>query len=286
MLVLALLLVALPLGLSGLAGVLIQYPYLLVGFVGLVLFHAFRLQGSARTALVGVLLQTFVIMLPIVTGQLQTAGGITAGALALNGVVAVAGLYVAFAIFPGARVKGGGAAPVATLDDPAARTRSAAVSALVMVPPFTVILAFDLGSAIRVLFTIALVLATLERRDARETGAESVLSAIFAGAAALALSLLHMIWPQPLGLLLITALIGLLVVPHALAGRHRGAVALAIPLVWVLFGTAEDATLAKMLDWCLYSILGVAYAVWARALLLSVLAWLARARAARRATPA
>ena len=39
---------------------------LMVGFVGLVLFHAFRLQQAPKTALVGVLLQTFVILLPIV----------------------------------------------------------------------------------------------------------------------------------------------------------------------------------------------------------------------------
>jgi len=41
----------------------------------------------------------------------------------------------------------------------------------------------------------------------------------------------------------------------------------------VLLGTAEGSTLAKTLDWCLYSILGVLYAVWARALILAVFGW-------------
>ena len=45
---LGLLLVMLPLGFAGIAGVLSQYPYLMIGFVGLVLFHAFRLQASRR----------------------------------------------------------------------------------------------------------------------------------------------------------------------------------------------------------------------------------------------
>ena len=52
--VLALLLALLPLAFAGIAGVLSQYPYRMVGFVGLVLFHAFRLQAAPKTALVGV----------------------------------------------------------------------------------------------------------------------------------------------------------------------------------------------------------------------------------------
>ena len=101
---LGLLLALLPLVFAGIAGVLNQYPYLMVGFVGLVLFHAFRLQAVPKTALVGVLLQTFAIMLPIATGQSEQAGGALSGAFALNGVLAVAGLYLAFALFPAHRV--------------------------------------------------------------------------------------------------------------------------------------------------------------------------------------
>jgi hypothetical protein len=44
-------------------------------------------------------------------------------------------------------------------------------------------------------------------------------------------------------------------------------------LVWVLLGTAEGSTLSKTLDWCLYSVAGVLYAVWARALILAMLGW-------------
>ena len=98
--VLAMLLALLPLAFAGIAGVLSQYPYLMVGFVGLVLFHAFRLQAAPKTAPIGVLLQTFAIMLPIATGESEQAGGALSGAFALNGVLAVAGLYLAFALFP------------------------------------------------------------------------------------------------------------------------------------------------------------------------------------------
>ena len=77
--VLALLLALLPLAFAGIAGVLSQYPYLMVGFVGLVLFHAFRLQAAPKTALVGVLLQTFAIMLPIATGQSEQAAARSPG---------------------------------------------------------------------------------------------------------------------------------------------------------------------------------------------------------------
>ena len=130
---LALLLVLLPLGFAGVAGVLSQYPYLMVGFVSLVLFHAFRLQAVPKTALLGVLLQTFAIMLPLATGESEQAGGAISGAFALNGVLAVAGLYLAFALFPARRVAAR-AAPPAAPGAPLERTRNAAVAALVMLP--------------------------------------------------------------------------------------------------------------------------------------------------------
>lgn len=284
-LVLALLLGGLPLVFGGVAGVLEQYPYLMLGFVGLVLFHAFRLQAVSATALVGVLMQTFAIMLPLVTGASEEAGGLVSGAFALNGIIAVAALYLAFALFP---ARGGAA------ERPAAgpsggtveTTREAAVAALVMLPPYAALLAFDLTSAMRILFTVAIVLASLNQRDVRETGVESVLSAAMAGAVALAFAVLHAIWPQPVAALMSAALLGLLVAPFAFAGPHRGAVALALPLVWVLLGTGEDGTASKVLSWCLYSIGGVLYAVWARQVILRLLGWRGTAVAQVAALPA
>ena len=89
-----------------------------------------------------------------------------------------------------------------------------------------------------------------------------------AGAVAVAFSVLYTFWLQPGAALLTMAFLGLLIVPRAFRGRHQGA--LAIPLVWVLLGTAEGSTLSKTLDWCLYSIMGVLYAVWAGALILAM----------------
>jgi hypothetical protein len=274
---LALLLVLLPLGFASVAGVLKQYPYLMVGFVGLVLFHAFRLQAVAKTALIGVLLQTFAIMLPIIAGQSQQGATVVSGAFALNGVLAVAGLYLAFALFP---ARGAVELPPPAATDAAARTREAAVSALVMLPPFTVLLALDLASAMRILFTIAVVLASLSRRDVRETGVENVLSALMAGGVALAFTVLYRFWPEPGAALLAMAFLGLLVVPYAFKGRHRGAVALAVPLAWILLGTAGSDAAAKTLQWCVYSLVGVLYAVWARALVLRLIGWRAGAQPA------
>ena len=140
-----------------------------------------------------------------------------------------------------------------------------------MLPAFTLLLAFELSSAMRVLFTIAIVLASLSRRDVRETGVESVLSAVLAGALAVAFSLLYTFWPEPGAALLLMAFLGLLAVPYAFEGPHRGAVALAFPLVWLLLGTAEGSPVSRTLEWSLYSVAGVFYAVGARALLLAML---------------
>jgi hypothetical protein len=280
---LALLLVLLPLGFASIAGLLKQYPYMMVGFVGLVLFHAFRLQAVARTALIGVLLQTFAIMLPLITGQSQQAAGVVSGAFALNGVLAVAGLYLAFALFPARGAAGPALLPDAP-GDAAQRTRNAAVAALVMMPPFTLLLALNLTSAMRILFTIAVVLVSLNRRDVRETGIESVLSALFAGVAAVAFTVLYTFWPESGAALLAMAFLGLLVVPYAFEGQHRGAVALAVPLTWLLLGTAGEDAASRTLEWCLYSVVGVLYAVWARALILAALGWRGEPRFGRRAS--
>ena len=206
-----------------------------------------------RPRSIGVLLQTFAIMLPIATGQSEQAGGALSGAFALNGVLAVAGLYLAFALFPARRVAARAAPPPPPVD-PLERTRNAAVAALVMLPAFSLLLAFNLTSAMRVLFTIAIVLVSLSRRDVRETGAESVLSALMAGAVAVAFSVLYTFWPQPGAALLAMAFLGLLVVPRAFsrpapgrrragdppglgAARHRGGQ-----------HAVEDARLVPLLD--------------------------------------
>lgn len=269
---LVLLLVTVPLGFESIVGVLRQYPYLMIGFVGLVLFHAFRLQAEPKTAPVGMLLQTFAILLSIVTSQSELAGDALSRAFALNSVLAVGGLYLAFALFP--RPCGTApAAPPVQRGEPADRTRPAVVATLVMLPAFTLLLAFNLSSAMRVLFTIAIVLVSLNRREVRETGLESVLSAFFAGAVAIVFAVLYAFWPQPGAALLAMAFLGLLVVPHAFKGTHKGAVALAIPLVWILLATADGGILPKTLEWCLYSVVGAVYAVGTRTLILALLGW-------------
>ena len=86
-------------------------------------------------------------------------------------------------------------------------------------------------------------------------------------------SLLYTFWPQPAASLLIMALLGLLVVPHALEGRHRGPVTLAVPVLWLLLGTVEGSPLAQTLEWSIYSVIGVLYAIGARELILRTLGW-------------
>ena len=98
-----------------------------VGFVGLVLFHAFRLQAVPKTAIIGMLLQTFAIMLPIITGAFDLAGEAASHTFATNGVLAVAGIYVAFALFPAEEGARQAPEPPAA-GDALARSRDAAVA--------------------------------------------------------------------------------------------------------------------------------------------------------------
>lgn len=255
---------------SLLSGVLGAYPYLMVCFVGLVLFHAFRLQAVPKTALAGVLLQTFGLLMPLISTAYGDIGGALTDGVALifakNAVLALAGIYVAFAVFPG---EPGRSLPVPAeaRGEASARTRAAAMAALVMLPLVMVFLALEVVSAIRVLFTVATVLVALERRDAAETGAEILMSILLAGAAAVAFSVLAMIWQSTGAMMLVMALVGLVVVPGAFAGRWRAEVALAVPLVWLLIGVSGDAPIQQSLTWSVYSLIGVGYAIGASALL-------------------
>jgi hypothetical protein len=267
---LALLLALLPMAFAGITSVLQQYPYLMLGVIGLALFHAFRLQAVPATALVGVLLQTFAIMLPLITGKSVVAGEAVSHSFALNGVLAVAGIYFAFAVFP-ARVQGEPAPVAPAVTDGWERTRDAAVATLVMLPPVAILLAFNLTSATRILLTIAIVLASLNQRDVRQTGIERLVSTLTAGAVALAATALYAIWPAPGAAMVAMAFLGLLVVPYAFKGPLRGVVALAVPLVWILLGIASENAASKTVEWCLYSAIGVLYAIWARALTLRVI---------------
>lgn len=49
--------------------------------------------------------------------------------------------------------------------------------------------------------------------------------------------------------------------------------ALAVPLVWILIGIAAENTVSKTVEWCIYSAIGVLYAIWARALVLRAIGW-------------
>ena len=193
------------------------------------------------------------------------------GAFALNGVLAVAGLYLAFALFPGKR-RAGPAPPPDGPDDPVERTRKAAVAALVMLPPFTLLLTLNLTSAMRILFTIAVVLASLNRRDVRETGIESVLSALFGAWRRWPTRVLYAFWPEPAPRCSPWRSSGFWSCPTPSRGR-TGA-----PWRWRcrLSGccSALPARRRRRRRWSGASTRwGVVYAIWARALVLSLLGW-------------
>ena len=179
------------------------------------------------------------IMLPIVTGQSEPAGGVLSGAFALNGVLAVAGLYLAFALFPARRA--GRPAAAAGAGRPAGanaqrRGRNAGDAAGLHA---ALRLRAELGDAGALHHRHRAGLAQPPRR-ARDRRGERALGGPGGGAGAGLQRALHVLaparrraaghgLPRPPG------------GPLRFRGPHRGAVALAIPLVWLLLGTAEGA---------------------------------------------
>ena len=201
---------------AGLAAVFSEHLHLMLGFVGLALFLAFRMQAAPRTAAIGALLQIFAILVPVLSQPADALGRTVADAFGPNALLAIGGLYLAFALFPAP--PGSRAAPApAPMDPPADLTRAAALSTLVILPLIALVLVLQLTSAIRVLMTVAIVLAALFRRTAIETGAEILHVGPGGGGVALAFTVLQKIWALPAALVLALALLGLIVLPYAFA---------------------------------------------------------------------
>ena len=260
---------AVPYGFNVISGAFLEYPYLLLGFIWLVLFHGFRMQANPKQKLPGVLTVIFAIVIPIVTHAAEEIGPMFVQVLGLNVTLGIAAVVVAFVAFPDPG--GGGSAPEAALaktvnSNEAALT--AAISATVMVPLIAVFLSYDALTAMRVLFVASTVLAAAEAEASEREGRIALASVAIAGLAALGVSLVWIILPLPIVGLLLGCLATLIVGRRAVEGPHAPAYASAIGAMWVLLSTSGTEPAAKVVTWSLYAMAGACYAIGGRELLM------------------
>ena len=259
---------AVPYAFNLVSGAFLEYPYLLLGFIWLVLFHGFRLQANPKQKLLGVLTVTFAIVVPIVTHAAGEIGPMFVQVLGLNVTLGIVAVVVAFAAFPDPGEAG--SAPDTKSPEPDAASDvalMAAISATVMVPLIAVFLSYDALTAMRVLFVASTVLAAAESSASEREGWIALASVAIGGLAALGVSLVWIILPSPIVGLLLGCLATLMVGRRAVEGAHAPAYASAIGAMWVLLSTSGTDPAAKVVLWSLYAMSGACYAIGGRELL-------------------
>lgn len=273
-LVLVAIVFAVPYAFNLISGAFLEYPFLLLAFIWLCLFLGFRLQANPRQRLIGVLVVAFAIIVPIVEHAADEIGPLFVMTLGLNVVSGLVAVALAFAAFP---ERGDPMTASASMADPPAsdsagnHTRSAAISATVMLPLIAVFLSWDAITALRVLFVASTVLAAVEASEAERQSWTALASVAIGGLAAVSVSMVWIVLPLPLVGLLLGILASLVIGRRAVEGPHALAYTGGIAAMWMLLGTSGTDPAAKVFLWSVYAIGGACYALGGRALLSSIL---------------
>ena len=260
---------AVPYAFNIISGAFLEYPYLLLGFIWLVLFHGFRMQANPKQKVLGLFAVAFAIVVPLVTHKADEIGPLFVMVLGLNVTLGLVAVVVSFAAFPdpGPHAVKSAVAPtaVALHTD---TTLIPAISATVMIPLIAICLAYDAVTAMRVLFVASTVLAASEAAEAERQGWVALASVAIAGMAAIGVSMVWIVLPAPIVGLLLGCLATLLIGRRAVEGPHAPAYASGVGAMWVLLATNGTEPAAKVVIWSLFAMAGACYAIAGRALLL------------------
>jgi hypothetical protein len=261
----------LPWAIDLVAGALITHVYLLLGFVGLLLFHGYRMQARAQTRPAGVLIVTMAIITPLVADASVQAGVLLRDALLLNALSALAALVVTFALFPhppGGKDDAG--APLAPNASDA--TRHGLTAALAMLPLVAIFLALDMLSAVRVLIVASAVCAAT---SASETGRQAAMAfggIAVGGVLALAFSAIAGFWHSSFPLLLLGIAATLPFARRAVEGPDGPLVVSGLTAAWIMVATTDVQPVDAIVRFSLYAALGVGWALVATRAMAAILA--------------
>ncbi len=256
---------------SGLGGWISTFPYLTLALAGGVVFVGLRMQAHPKTKMPGLLVTLLGPMALLVTDAVAGIEGVFIMAVVGNVSVAVAVLLLAFMAFPA------GPDPTAKVSAPAEPNADlhAAAGAIAVLPLFAVMTAVDAVNALRVLLAALGVLAVTSAGARRRAVGDTIFAVGLAGAAAAACSTVLSFWPVLPAVMLVTALVGLLFA-RGLTGGRAGMFIPALGSMWPLLITSGAEPLQKTLIWTCYAVVGTAYAVGMRRLVLDGFAALAR----------
>lgn len=252
---------------SAVSDALADHSYMLVAFIGAVLFLAYRMVFNPRTAAIGNLIVIFALIMPVLTSESAMMAGMFPAVLSFNAAIGLLSIYLAFAVF--ARPAGLDSAtpvPGASRSD-AERTRLAITATAVMIPLIVLYLSLDLISAVRAMIVSSTILLAVDRTEQLRQGGIAIATVCVAGTAALFASLWFSLWPVQLPTLLVLALIGMALAPHAIRGTSAPIYAGALSALWTLIGASADSPLSQTLYWTLLAVAGAAYAVGMQSLL-------------------
>jgi hypothetical protein len=184
----------------------------------LLFFHLFLFGARGGSPVLVTLAITGLAVVPVVGVLSQAVAIAVIHGLLKSGVLAVAMLWIAHALFPDPPLAGAGgppAPPRPTIDKP---VRLAARSTLVTLPVIVWILATGATSAIGLALKVASMGQQAGAEDSRQAGRALLLSTLIGGLAAIAIWLVLRVWPSLLLYSLSVLLCGLLLGPRIFAG--------------------------------------------------------------------
>ncbi len=247
---------------------LIDFPDLLVGVIGLLLFFCLYSIAQGRKRLPAVLFLLSLIILPVVAVDSLAAASLMAFALVRAMVVAVLTVWLVHLLWPAVMPPRRAAAVPAGSGSAAARPPPALVAlvgTLVLLPLILFFLMFDLSSALPVLAVALMVVIQPDEGHRQQEVSVRFVGTLAGGMAALALYMVVAILPSLTVLALATLLAALWFGGQVASGGGAGAIGLMACNTMVILLSSGLLTGEGTVDawWqrLIFTLLGAAFAV-------------------------
>lgn len=252
------------------SSILVVYPYMLLGFVGLLLFHGMRMQARANTRPAGALLTMFGLVTPLVTDASQLAGAYLNDVLFVNGLCAIIAIMIGFTLFPhphGASATTG--APLAP--DAADATLHGLVGALTMLPLIAFFLSFDLLTAMRVLFVAAAIVGAVNHSELRRQGWIAIAGLGFGAIVALFVSAMTALWQAHIYAIALMLIASLIAARRMVEGEQAPLYVSGMSAAWAMLATTDAQPAARIVEFAIYAACGIGWALGVRELIMSLI---------------
>lgn len=258
-----------PAVIASISSILVVYPYMLLSFVGLLLFHGFRMQARAKTRAAGVLLTLFGLVTPLVTDASQLAGAYLNDVLFVNGLCAITAIMIGFVLFPhpaGARADTG----ASVAPDAADASLHALVGALTMLPLIAFFMSYDILTAMRVIFVASAIVAATSHSELHRQGRIAFAGLGFGAIIALMVATMTLFWQAPIYAIALVLIASLIAARRVVEGGQGPLYVSGMSAAWAMLATTDAQPGARIVEFAIYAACGIGWSLGARSLIMTL----------------